>query len=243
MISALMNPLALLQAARADRRNVLSEPDAKSLLRSYEISVPRGATVLAATDPSLDDLAFPLAAKLVSRDVVHKSEVGGVRLGLRDRPSLERSIDDLTELARRLRIPFDGILVEEMAPEGVELVVGGTIDVRFGPILMLGIGGIFVEIFGDCVFAVCPITRTDAAEMIGALRGVAILRGARGRKHVDESLIVDALVKIGGKTGLLVALQREISEIDINPLIVSDDAAWACDARIVLAPATGNPGA
>jgi acetyl-CoA synthetase (ADP-forming) len=231
-----MNASALLQTARAEGRTVLSEPDAKALLRHYEISVPRGALVTAATDPRLGELSCPLAAKLVSRDVVHKSEVGGVRLGLRDRASLQHGIDDLAALARRLRIPLDGILVEEMAPEGVEMVVGGTIDERFGPVLMLGIGGIFVEVFGDCVFAVCPVTRDDAAEMIDTLRGVSMLRGARGRKAVDESLIVDALVRIGGEGGLLTTLEGEIHEIDINPLIVSDDAAWACDARIVLAP-------
>jgi len=236
MMSNSLSTLGIFQTARTEGRDVLSEPDAKLLLRAYGVKVPQGATVLVPTDPRLDQLVGPLAAKLVSRDVVHKSDVGGVRLGLDDRASLRCAVDDLIELARQLRVPLEGVLVEEMAPAGIELVVGGTIDERFGPVLMLGIGGIFVEVFRDFVFAVCPITHKDAVEMIDALRGVAILRGARGRARVNESLIVELLLKLGGEAGLLIEMQYEIREIDINPLIVTEDLAWACDARIVLAP-------
>lgn len=139
---------------------------------------------------------------------------------------------DLERLARDKGLAFEGVLVEEMAPPGVELVIGGVMDARFGPVIMLGLGGIFVEIFGDTAFRVCPIDRIDAQEMIDELKGAPLLRGARGRKPVDEGRIVDALLKV---SDFLVESEGEIAELDINPLIVSDQGAIACDARIVLA--------
>ena len=137
-------------------------------------------------------------------------------------------------LARDRKLALEGVLVEEMSPAGVELVIGGVIDARFGPVIMLGLGGVFVEIFGDTVFRVCPIDRIDAEEMIDGLRGAPLLRGARGRPPVGEKRIVDVLLAVGGEKGLIVELEAEIGELDINPLIVSPGAALACDARIVL---------
>jgi acetyl-CoA synthetase (ADP-forming) len=116
----------------------------------------------------------------------------------------------------------------------VELVIGGVIDSRFGPVIMLGLGGVFVEIFGDTAFRVCPIDRRDAQEMIDELRSAPLLRGARGRAPVNEERIVEALLAVGGEGSLLTELESEIAELDINPLIVSAQAAVACDARIVL---------
>lgn len=221
--------------ARAAGRGVLDEPAAKRALAAYGLAVPRGVAIAPGQGPSLDGLRGPFTAKLISPDASHKSDVGGVRLGLADAAQALAAVREMESLSRARNLRLDGVLVEEMAPAGVELVIGGLIDPRFGPVLMLGLGGVFVEIFGDTAFRVCPIDRRDAAGMIDDLRGAPLLRGARGRRPVDESRIVEALLAVGGEDGLLIDLESELAELDINPLIVSPEAAIACDARLVLA--------
>lgn len=232
--------MQLLDQARAEGRQVLDELVAKSVLAAYGLKVPNGIRVLPGAVPELDGLVAPFVAKLISPDLPHKSDVGGVRVGLLDASAARSAARDLEELARALKLRLDGVLIEEMAPPGLELVVGGIVDARFGPVLMLGLGGVFVEIFKDTAFRICPITRRDAVEMIGELRGVSILRGARGRKAVDENLIVSMLLAIGGDGGLLLELENEITELDVNPIIVSENDVYACDARMVLAAGTGG---
>jgi acyl-CoA synthetase (NDP forming) len=228
-------PERLLAKARGRGRKLLDEHAAKSLLLAYGVRVPLGIKTEPGQPPALGvAMTPPYVAKLMSPDLVHKSDIGGVRLGLQNVEAVRLAIAELECLSRESGLRLEGVLVEEMAPAGVELVVGGFIDARFGPVVMLGLGGVFVEIMKDTNFRVCPITRSDAQDMINELRGVALLRGARGREQVDESLVVDCLLAIGGKYGLLVEQQDEIAELDINPLIVSRSAAVACDARIVL---------
>ena len=226
----------ILSRARAAHRAVLDEPSAKRALSAHGIAVPRGVIVAPGERAALEGLAPPFAAKLVSPDASHKSDVGGVRLGLADAAAAQAAVRELESLAARQGLRLDGVLVEEMAPAGAELVVGGVVDARFGPVLMLGLGGVFVEIFADTAFRVCPVSRRDAEDMIDALRAAPLLRGARGRERLDEASIVATLVAVGGEEGLLVRLENEIAELDINPLIVSARGALACDARIVLAP-------
>lgn len=228
-------PRRLLAEARAQGRKLLDEQTAKSLLSAYGVRVPRGGRTEAGGRPVLGAaMKPPYVAKLMSPDLVHKSDVGGVRLGLQDMEAVQSAVTDLEGLARRSGLRLEGVLVEEMAPGGVELIVGGVIDAQFGPVVMLGLGGVYVEVMKDTVFRVCPITRRDAQDMIDELRGAALLRGARGRDPVDESLVVDCLLAVGGENGLLVEQQQDVAELDINPLIVSRTAAVACDARIVL---------
>ena len=227
----------LFTAARAAGRTVLDEPAAKRALAAYGIAVPRGVTLAPGAAPALDGLSGPFAVKLVSPDASHKSDVGGVRVGLPDAQAVGAAIREMQELARVKGLRLEGVLVEEMAPPGVELAIGGVIDARFGPVLMLGLGGVFIEIFADTAFRVCPLDRRDALDMIDELRAAPLLRGARGRAPVDEKSLVDAMMAIGGPGGLLVELESEITEIDVNPLIVSARGAMACDARIVLSRA------
>jgi acyl-CoA synthetase (NDP forming) len=129
---------------------------------------------------------------------------------------------------------IDGFLLEEMAPAGLEVVVGGLRDPQFGPLVMVGLGGVLVEVLGDVSFRICPIARLDAEEMLDELKGAALIRGARGRKPVSREAIVDVLLKVGGESGLLMTHAEDIAEADINPLIVSDRGAMAVDARFVL---------
>ena len=227
----------LFAAARAAGRTVLDEPAAKRALAAYGMAVPRGVALAPGAAPALDGLSGPFAAKRVSPDASHKSDVGGVRLGLPDAQAVAAAVREMEELARAKGLRLEGVLVEEMAPAGVELAIGGVIDARFGPVLMLGLGGVFIEIFADTAFRVCPLERRDALDMIEELRAAPLLRGARGRAPVDEKSLVDAMMAIGGPGGLLVEMESEIAEIDVNPLIVSAAGAVACDARIVLSGA------
>jgi acyl-CoA synthetase (NDP forming) len=114
------------------------------------------------------------------------------------------------------------------------MVVGGLRDPQFGPLLMVGLGGIFVEVLADVAFRICPIRRIDAEEMLDELKGAAVLEGARGRRPVSRDAIVDILMKIGGEQGLLMRHSADIAELDINPLIVSESGAVAVDARLIL---------
>ena len=128
----------------------------------------------------------------------------------------------------------EGFLVEEMAPAGHEVVVGGLRDPQFGPLVMVGLGGIFVEVLADVAFRICPITRIDAEEMLDELKGAAILRGVRGQKPASREAIIDVLMRMGGEDGLMMKHQADILEADVNPLIVSETGAVAVDARFIL---------
>jgi acyl-CoA synthetase (NDP forming) len=129
---------------------------------------------------------------------------------------------------------IDAFLLEEMAPPGDEIVVGGSWHPQFGPVVMVGLGGIFVEVFADVSFRLCPIERQDAVEMIAELRGAVVLDGARGGRVANRDAIVDVLLAIGGRQGVLLSAGGDIVELDLNPVIVDHTQAIAVDARIVL---------
>ena len=214
----------------------LDEASGKALLASYGIAVPRSVVLRNADEAerALDGLAPPLAVKVMSHDILHKSDAGGVRVNLAGAAAVREAIGAMAALPAIAGATVDGWLVEEMAPAGQEIVVGGLRDPQFGPLVMVGLGGIFVEVLGDVSFRICPIDRIDAEEMLDELKGAAILAGARGRKAVSRAAIVDVLLKMGGENGLL--MQRaDIEEADVNPLIVSESGAVAVDARFILA--------
>jgi acyl-CoA synthetase (NDP forming) len=221
-------------AEGAAPRRALSEPAAKRLLEAVGIAVPKSAllgpveTVL----PRLVGLTPPFALKVIAPGVLHKSDAGGVALGLTD----AGAVDDAR--AAMLRRPAlagaDGFLVEEMAAPGHDLVIGTRRDPTFGPVVMLGLGGIFVEILGDVSFRLAPLDAADARAMIEELRAAPVLRGARGGIAANEAAIVDVLLRLAGPDGLVMS-RPEIAELDINPLIARAKGAIAVDARVVLA--------
>ena len=227
------NPVA---AAKRVRRNALDESAGKQLLSGYGISVPqsRVAKGIADVDAVMKGLKTPVVVKVMSPDILHKSDAGGVKINLRSAAEVKAAIEGMLNAPKIKGARIDGFLVEEMAPVGHELVIGGLRDPQFGPLVMVGLGGIFVEILKDVSFRLCPITRIDAEEMIAELKGAAILKGARGSKPASMEAIIDVLLKVGGDNGLLMQHAADISEADINPLIVSDTAAVAVDARFIL---------
>ena len=216
----------------------LSEPEAKQLLAAHGIAVPRAVLLAPGEDPAtrLSRLSAPFALKVVAAGLLHKSDAGGVKLRLGDADAVAAARDAMTASPAIARHAIEGFLVEEMAPPGHELVIGGTRDQKFGPVIMLGLGGIFVEVFQDIVFRLCPIRRHEARDMLASLRSLPVLRGARGGVVADEDAMLDVLLRVGGADGLL--MQRpDIMELDINPLIVGARGAVAADARILLAGA------
>lgn len=226
----------IVSAARRAGRNALDESTGKQLLASHGIRVPqsRVAKGVADVDTVMKGLQLPVVVKVMSPDILHKSDAGGVKVNLQSAAEVKAAIEGMLSAPKIRGARIEGFLVEEMAPAGHELVIGGLRDPQFGPLVMVGLGGIFVEILKDVSFRLCPIARIDAEEMLDELKGAAILKGARGGKPASREAIIDVLLKIGGEDGLLLKHAADISEADINPLIVSDTAAVAVDARFIL---------
>ena len=230
-----MTTQEMIAAARAQGRAALDEMAGKRVLANFGIAVPKSLLIQGVTGAAraCAELHPPLALKVVSPDILHKSDAGGVKVGLKDAAEVEAAVRAMMKLPAIERARIDGFLLEEMAAPGQEIVIGGLRDPQFGPLVMVGLGGVFIEVLADVSFRICPITRLDAAEMLDELKGAALLAGARGRKPVSRDAIVDALLKVGGAGGLMMT-HEDIAEADINPLIVSEHGAVAVDARFVL---------
>jgi len=231
-----MNIRDVITKARSENRAALDEFAGKQLLAAYGISVPKSVVIDGADEAAaaFAQLTPPLALKIMSPDILHKSDAGGVKVNLKTVSEAADAIRHMMKVPALCDARIDGFLLEEMAPAGQEVMVGAVRDPQFGPLVMVGLGGIFVEVLADVAFRICPITRLDAREMLAELKGAAVLEGARGRTPVSRDAIVDVLLKIGGEDGLLMRHADDFKEADINPLIVSESGAVAVDARFVL---------
>jgi acyl-CoA synthetase (NDP forming) len=215
----------------------LDEATGKSLLRQVGIDVPRSAVARDAADAAAlaAGMKGPFVVKVVSPEILHKSDVGGVALGLADAAAVAAAVGEMAKKPGIASAHVEGWLVEEMAPAGLEIVIGGFRDSRFGPMLMVGLGGVFVEVLKDVAFRICPVSRDEARAMLAELKGHALLRGARGGAKVDEEALVDAMLKVGGENGLLMELGDHVAEVDLNPVIATGEGVVAVDARFILA--------
>lgn len=233
--------MELIRAARAAGRRSLLEVDGKRVLAAFGASVPRFAVAYDAdaVEVALDGMQGPFAVKVLSQDILHKSEAGGVILGAVGCDAVRTAVGVIAARARAHSARVDGYLVEEMCAPGREIIIGAVHDRQFGYLIMLGLGGVFVEVLQDVAFRLCPISRQDAEAMLDELRGARLLEGYRGHKAIDREAIVDLLLKVGGPGGLLVALDGEIAELDLNPVIVGDRGATVVDARLILTDAPG----
>ena len=230
---------ALIADALAHGRSALDEKAGKTLLAAYGIRTPRSALATTAVDAECRAAALtpPFAVKVVSPDILHKSDAGGVALGLRDAGAVRAAVEAMAIKPAIAKARVEGWLVEEMIPPGREVVVGGLRDPQFGPMIMVGLGGVLVEVLKDVAFRICPIDAAEAREMLGELRGHALLTGFRGEAAVDTDALVDVMLRIGGADGLLMRHANTVAELDLNPLIVSASGAVAADARVMLEPA------
>jgi acyl-CoA synthetase (NDP forming) len=229
---------ALIGAARSRGQTSLSEHEAKQVLKLYEIPVTREEVVaepgaLAAT---VGTLTFPLVLKVDSPDILHKTEAGLVSLGCASVDEAETEFRRIMTQSRE-RYPaaaINGVLVQEMVTGPVvECIVGTKMDAQFGPTVLFGLGGIFVEVFEDVSLRVTPLTEADAVSMIREVKGFKILSGARGRAKADIAATEDVILKM---SRLALELEGEIAEIDINPLMVRPEGQGviAVDALMVL---------
>jgi acetyltransferase len=211
----------------------LSEHRSKQILKRYGIPVTREALATSA-DMAVrlaGDLGYPVALKVQSAEIAHKTEAGGIRLNLGSDDEVRSAYDQILDNAERFapQAEVEGVLVQEMLEGGVEVIIGATKDPVFGHAIMFGLGGIFVETLRDVSFRIAPLTRRDAEEMIEEIRGHCVLMGARGRPAADREAIVDAIARV---SRLVTDHRDDIAELDINPLVVFPKGAKAVDALI-----------
>jgi len=206
---------------------VFSEYKVKTLLKELGLPVPRGIVVQKnQAIPDLSALKYPLVAKISSTKITSKSNVGGVRTGVQTKEDLESVVPKLMRIE-----DVDEVYVEEMAPAGFELIIGGMIDGQFGPVVMLGLGGIFVEFFRDITFALAPLAREEALDFVKSFKAYKLFEGYRGRPALD----ITALLKVIVVVSELMATGR-ISEIDLNPVALYPNGAMILDAKMKLNP-------
>jgi acetate---CoA ligase (ADP-forming) len=228
---------AILDAATAAGATHLATPDAIDVLKAC--GVPTVGARLARTADEAAAAAraigFPVVAKVVSPDIVHKTDAGGVVLDLRDEGDVRSAFDEIVRRARAYAPDgtIDGVLIQQFVKRGRETIIGMSVDRSFGPVLMFGLGGIYVEALQDVVFRVQPVSDLDAREMIHAIRGIRLLEGLRGEPPSDLEAIADALQRVSQLVGDFPAIQ----ELDINPFLVFERGAVAVDVRMRIAAA------
>lgn len=224
----------LIVKALSEGRRSLLEHEAYELLSAYDIPVCK-YKVVSSLDEALkaaEAIGYPVVLKVVSPDIIHKSDVGGVKVNISGNGQLKNAYESLLEDVRRNapNARILGVLVEQMAPKSVEVVVGMLRDPTFGPTVMFGLGGVFVELMKDVVFRLAPVSREEALEMIRKIKGYPLLSGFRGSKPLDTASLADLIAKVS-KIGVEV---EEIDQMDLNPVIVYERGFLIVDARIIL---------
>lgn len=225
---------AIIEAARKDGRTILSEIEAKQLLEQagVPVSPARLATTKADAVKMANDLGYPIVLKIVSPQITHKSDVGGVALGLTSGDEVGAAFERVVANAKKAEpsATIDGVAVQRMEKQGTEVIVGMTTDPQFGPVMMFGLGGIMVEILKDVAFRVVPLDERDARQMIHEIKGYPVLEGFRGSDPADIGKLQELLLKVSA----FVESHPEVAELDLNPVFAYKDGAIAVDARVVL---------
>ena len=179
-------------------------------------------------------MGFPVVLKIVSPDVIHKSDSGGVKLGLANAAQVGKAYDEILSMAKKHqpKAKIKGISVQKMVRPGVEVIIGMTKDAQFGPVLMFGLGGILVEVLKDVSFRIVPLSKRDAREMIKEIKGYPLLEGYRGQEPADIPFLEDMILKLSD----FIDKNPEIKELDLNPVFAYKNGAVAVDARVILEP-------
>lgn len=224
----------VIQQALSEGRTTLNEVEAKQLLASAGIAVI-DAKLATTADEAVSiaaEMGYPVALKIVSEQITHKSDVGGVELDLSDEASVRDAFARITAAGKKAdaSAKIDGVSVQRMADPGVEVITGMTMDPQFGPVLMFGLGGILVEVLKDVAFRVIPITQRDASQMIHEIQGYPVLEGVRGQEPADVNALETLLVQLSE----FIEAHPEVAELDLNPVFAYTKGAVAVDARIVL---------
>lgn len=223
----------LIEQALMAKSNLL-EHEAMQLLSEYGLPTPKHALT---TDPdqaadTAREIGFPVVLKVVSPAILHKSDVGGVKVGLKTEAEVKDAYREiLLNIERRTNnAPIVGILVASQASPGLECIVGMTSDPQFGPALMFGLGGIFVEVLKDVSFRLLPISKEEAEDMVKETKGYKLIQGIRGEEPKDFTALVDIILKLS----LLIEENPEIKELDLNPLFLYESGLQIVDARVLI---------
>ncbi len=224
----------ILDKAKTEKRTVLTEFESKKLLERAGIPVVETRLVRTKreTISVSKEMGFPVVLKITSPDIVHKSDSGGVKLGIANATQASRAYSEIM-LSIKQRYPsaiIHGLTVQKMAPPGIQVIVGMSKDLQFGPVLMFGLGGILVELLKDVSFRIVPVTKRDAAEMIREIKGYPLLEGYRGQEPANIDALQDIIVRVSQ----FAERTPEIKELDLNPIFAYRDKAVSVDARIVL---------
>lgn len=229
-----MPPSAIIEDARKQGRSLLTEIEAKQVLE--DAGVPVSPARLARTrDEAVsmaDKLGYPIVLKIVSPQITHKSDVGGVALNLTSKDEVGAAFDRVVASAKKAEpaATIDGVAVQRMEKQGIEVIVGMIKDPQFGPVLMFGLGGVLVEVLKDVAFRVVPLNERDARQMVHEIKGYSVLEGYRGHDPADVPKLEQLLLKVSA----FVEAHPEVAELDLNPVFAYKDGALAVDARIVL---------
>jgi len=223
----------IIQRAKKEKRPLL-ETEAKELLKEYGIPVPDFKLIKSEDEiTGLDkEINFPIVMKVVSPDIIHKTDAGGVKIGLKDEKEAKLAYQEIIFKAKKYNkeAQIFGVITYSMIPKATEIIIGMMKDPHFGPVAMFGLGGIFVEILKDISFRILPIEERGAREMITEIKGYEILKGARGNPPRDIQAIEEVLMKVSKLT----MENPEINEIDLNPIFVFEKGLQVVDARMIL---------
>lgn len=223
----------IIQKAKKEKRSLL-ETEAKELLKEYGIPVPNFKLIKSENEiiGLTKEINFPIVMKIVSPDIIHKTDAGGVKVGIKDEKEAELAYQEIISKVKKYNkeAKIEGVIVYPMVLQGTEIIIGMMKDPNFGPVVMFGLGGIFVEVLKDISFRILPIEERDAEEMIAEIKGYKILKGIRGELPKDIKAIKDLLMKISQLT----TKNPEINEIDLNPIFVFEKGLQVVDARMIL---------
>jgi acyl-CoA synthetase (NDP forming) len=232
--TALNETAKIISQAQKEGRKALLETEAKAICMEYGIPVTKFKLAKNAGEAAefAEQLGYPVVLKIVSPDIIHKSDAGGVMINLENKTEVQNAYGKILENAKKYKATakIAGVLVQEMAPQSTEVIVGAVKDPQFGQTLMFGLGGVFVEILKDVTFRIAPITREDAREMVTTIKAYPLLKGYRNTPPTDIETIITILLN----TSRLVMDNPQIKELDLNPVLAYEKGAKTVDARIIL---------
>jgi acyl-CoA synthetase (NDP forming) len=221
----------ILDGVAVEGRKFVTEPEAKLVLKAYGIESTKESLCHSVEEAvkAADSIGYPVVMKLVSPQVVHKTEYNAVKLNIRNEAEVKAVYNDMMDRAKNSRFHVNGILVAETAT-GTEFIIGSLRDKQFGPLVMLGMGGIFVEIYKDVSYRLAPVEPIEVRDMIAELKGRKMLEGFRGKEKVDIEALIQAVVSVSQ----LLADFPNIAEMDLNPIFGNSRGVKVADARIML---------
>ena len=229
-----MNPKQIFESVRKKKRRNLTEIESREILEYYKLPLVRGKIIKSIEESKkfIDEVGYPVVLKIVSPEIIHKTEVSGVVVNIQNEKQLYDAYNDILKNVK-IKMPtarIDGLFIQEMIPSSFEVMVGGKYDNTFGQTIAFGLGGIYVEVYEDVSFRIVPITEKDALNMIKETKAYKILAGYRGKKPADIKALIDILMK----TSKMLESNPEIKELDMNPVFALSDRAVAIDARIII---------